>query len=175
MREIMNNSNQQLDYTAKNMRRLLEAYKNNDIPEVEKRILFKAIQACMEIRLEPAEKRYFEVIVNRYLLRKPLMLHEIAEVYNIKPEAISGWEIAKGFELLASAITRMKTEENLRKWLSNLEKNMPARKKAYKLWLVSGKTLTAIQIGKSLGVTNKLITNWKSKDCWVNTSESYNI
>lgn len=175
MGNTANNSSKKLHYTAKNMRRLLEAYKNNNISEIEKRILFKAIKACMEIRLEPAEKRYFEVIVNRYLLREPMMLSEIAEVYRILPETVSGWEAVKGFGLLASAVTRLNKEERLRKWVNGLDKKEPVRKRACKLWLISKKTLTPAEIGRSLGISNKLISKWKMKDRWVGLSEGYQV
>lgn len=152
--------------SAMRMRLLLEAYKNESITEAEKRELFHAIWACMQISLIPAEKRYFEIIVNRYLLREPLMLSEIGEVYNIQPETVSTWDVKKGFELLASAEARMKSEERLRKWIKIVRNQGSNREKAKMLWLLSGQTLTPAEIGQSLNVSNKLISKWKAKDRW---------
>lgn len=158
--------NKQSDSSAGYMRQLLEAYKNESIKEDEKQELFNAIRACLQINLSPQEKRYFEVIVNRYLLREPLMLSELAEIYNVKPESISTWEVAKGFELLTSAATRMKFQERLRKWIGIVGKQGSDREQAKKLWIISGQTLTPAEIGKSLGISNKLISKWKSRDRW---------
>ena len=152
------------------MRQLLEAYKNESIKEDEKQELFNAIRACLQINLSPQEKRYFEVIVNRYLLREPLMLSEISEVYGIQPENISAWEIKKGIDLLASADTRMKSEESLHKWIKTVGKQGTERERAKKLWMISDQTITLAEIGRVLGVSNKLISKWKSKDRWEDES-----
>jgi len=148
------------------MRQLLEAYKNESIKEDEKQELFNAIRACLQINLSPQEKRYFEVIVNRYLLREPLMLSDLAEIYNVNPESISTWEVKKGFELLASADTRMKCELGLRKWMKTAGKQWTERERAKKMWLLSDRTLTSVEIGKALGVSDKLVRKWKAKDRW---------
>lgn len=158
--------NQQSDSTAERMRQLLEAYKNESIGEDEKQELFRAIWASLHINLNPSEKKYFEIIVNRYLLREPLMLRELSEIYNIQPEGISTWETSKGFELLALAVFRMKYEERLRKWIEIVEKGGSDRDRAKRLWIISGHTLTPTEIGKSLGISNKLIGKWKSRDRW---------
>lgn len=149
------------------MRQLLEAYKNQSISEAEKQELFHAIWASLHINLNTTEKKYFEIIVNRYLLREPLMLRELSEIYNIQPERISTWEAAKGFEILATAVLRMKSEERVRKWLEIVGKRGPDRDRAKRLWIISGYTLSPAEIGRSLGISNKLVRNWKSKDRWV--------
>lgn len=164
MKLIMNKQSD--SSSAGRTRLLLEAYKNESISEAEKRELFHAIWACMQIYLSPAEKRYFEIIVNRYLLREPLMLSELSEIYNASPENISTWEMEKGFELLTSAVSRMKSEERLRKWIGIIGKQGSDKERARKLWNISGQTLTPAEIGKSLGISNKLIRNWKSRDRW---------
>lgn len=157
----------QSDSSAGRMRQLLEAYKNKSISEAEKQELFHAIWSSLHIDLNSTEKRYFEIIVNRYLLREPLMLRDLSEIYNIQSESINTWEAAKGFELLASAATRMKSEEGLRKWIEIVGKRGSDRDRAKRLWLVSGQTLTPAEIGRSLGISNKLISKWKAKDRWV--------
>lgn len=159
--------NQRSDSSAGRMRQLLEAYKNQSISEAEEQELFHAIWASLHINLNTSEKRYFEIIVNRYLLRDPLMLRELSEIYDIQPERISTWEAAKGFELLASAATRMKSEGRLRKWMEIVGKRGSDRERAKRLWIISGQTLTPAEIGRSLGISNKLVRNWKSKDRWV--------
>lgn len=156
--------NKQSDNSAGYIRQLLEAYKNESIKEDEKQELFNAIRACLQINLSPQEKRYFEVIVNRYLLREPLMLSELAEIYNVNPESVSTWEVKKGFELLALANTRMKSEESLHKWIKTVGKQGTERERAKKLWMISDQTLTPAEIGGALGVSNKLISKWKSKE-----------
>lgn len=151
---------------AKRSRYLLEAYKGESISNSEKKELFDAIRACLQISMNSSERRYFEIIVNRYLLQKPLKLAEIAEVYQISPESVSTWEVKKGFELLTSANTRMKSEERLHKWIKTMGKQGTERERAKKLWMISGQTLTPMEIGRVLGVSNKLISKWKAKDRW---------
>ncbi len=161
-------STKQQKYTAKDMRYMLEAYKNGDISEAEKEILFSAIRSCMEIKLNMQERRYFEIIVNRYLLKEPLMLSEIGELYNIKPETVSSWEVKKGFELLSSALVWAKAMEDLYEWTISMGGHVPVRKRAHKLWLLSGKTFTPMEIGKLLGISNDWVSKWKSRDQWEN-------
>lgn len=94
-----------LDSKAVYTRGLLERYKARDISHAEKKRLIKAVAENYVHLQNEAERDYFEIIVNRYLLLNPLSLLELAELYNKAETGIGGWEIRKGIVQLSQYLS----------------------------------------------------------------------
>jgi len=90
-----------LDKAALYMRTLLEQYKSKNISPEKKMHLIRAIEENYANLKTDAEKEYFEIIINRYLLTQPLSLLELAELYNKQDTSIGSWDIRKGIVLLS--------------------------------------------------------------------------
>jgi len=89
---------------AKYVNGVLDDYKKNCISQNEASKLASALQKYFASLITAAarERDYFEILVNRYIIKEPLSLEELADAYGSNKCNIKSWEINKGILALSA-------------------------------------------------------------------------
>ncbi|GHU81080.1 hypothetical protein FACS1894191_7620 [Clostridia bacterium] len=154
-----------LDDHAIYARSLLEQYKSKQIGEKDKSVLLKAVTENYAHLRSEAEKDYFEVIVNRYLLITPLSLLEPAELYQKPETTISSWEIRKGIVQLSRYLNDT-PQDSQRKESAPRHVRYPERDQAREIYIKHKGEIQLTDIAGQLNLSEGTIRAWKSKDQW---------
>lgn len=80
---------------------VLKNYKADSISLSEKEKLLAALQKYYLSLKTDRDKEYFEILINRYIIKEPLSLSELSDIYNSNKNNIKSWEINKGIITLS--------------------------------------------------------------------------
>ena len=80
---------------------VLDDYKKNRISQSEIGKLAAALHKYFLSLQTDRERDYFEILINRYIVKAPLSLEELADLYGSSKNNIKSWEINKGILALS--------------------------------------------------------------------------